>query len=1403
MRIARVSNTELFVGTEQDPQQVLRVELADVDQAGSIEVSGAGGTGRGSFEPNASVVEVGLTGVTLAPATVSLRGADGTEHGTDSIDIVPAQPGWTVWMVPHFHYDPVWWNTQAAYTDTWDEAGDEAQRFRMAFQQTGFALVKLHLTTARRDPDYKFVLAEVDYLKPYWDAHPEDRAYLRQLLAEGRLEIMGGTYNEPNTNLTSAETTARNFVYGDGFQRGVLGADPQTAWQLDAFGHDPQFPGMAADSGLNSSSWARGPFHQWGPMLWTAGPEDGWGDPSVMQFPAEFEWISPSGHGVLTHYMPAHYSAGWQIDSKTSLAEAEQATYDLFLLLKRVAATRNVLLPVGTDYTPPSKWVTEIHRDWAQRYVWPRFECAIPRDFFDAVRAELSTENRTAVPQTRDMNPIYTGKDVSYIDTKQAQRQAENLLLDAEKFATAAMLHGAEYPHLLMDKAWRQLVYGAHHDAITGSESDQVYIDLLTGWREAHDIGRQVLARSTQYLDTLVNTGYSGDDLELTVYNPSSWYRRDQVSVTVDLPALTGLILLDPDDHPKPVLLTDVSRTDDGRLVRATLTFEAEVPPLGYSAGWRVRGVGAGNEVGWQDVEGSSIDSVRHRVTVDASRGGGVSELIDKQLGRNLLQENQIGNELVLHHEYSEHPKFHEGPWHLVPNGGRQGSGESAATSVRKQVSPLGERLIVTGELAGIRYEQQLTLWREGARLECSTSLDDFNGADLLVRLRWPIDAPGGLPVSEVGDAVVGRGFGLIDVDSADHPWTLDNPAYGWFGVSSTARVRVREAGSGSVGYDRAIGIAELIAPNAGGLTRDLAVALAGQGVTATSSRGDGPRYGRLAVDSNLPDVRIAIGGPEDNDFVAARLTGADPQYRLEIEKQLAESGAARVWVPADLPLPAAWVPSADLSDPASLPVLIVVGEAQLAALISDIADAVIEVQQHAAGQTAGEAPLADVTVGLLNRGIPGFAVDAEGSLHLSLLRSCTGWPSGVWIDPPRRTAVDGSNFQQEHWSQHFEYGVVTGSGDWRGNDLVRAGHDYNHVLQAVAHRPGGSGRLPQEHSFLTIEPADRVVLAALKPRGNPLAAGRSVEQAGPVTVRLYEATGSTTQITVRMPGADNKLQRLNILEQPADGPVNEIGPMQIATLGLTVAIDQPSASVYGAQGEPHQPIYTRYWLNNTGPAPRGNVLESVHLTPSLVESGEPTELTVRVASTLADHGSAGQVDLLLPEGWTASPSTLEYAFGAGEFSASTVTVIPAADAAPGTYWVRARIASGGQQLEDLTRFVIGGQLEPELQVSIVEPSLSVPPGGSETVTVRLTSHARTEISLQSQLIGPWQTWSLIDDWNTGASLQPGQSVELRYAVQVPPAARPGAWWVLAKVSGGGVARYTEPIALIVQGETE
>src|SRR5688572_8417888 len=105
-----------------------------------------------------------------------------------------------------------------------------------------------------------------------------------------------------------------------------------------------------------------------------------------------------------------------------------------------------------------------------------------------------------------------------------------------------------------------------------------------------------------------------------------------------------------------------------------------------------------------------------------------------------------------------------------------------------------------------------------------------------------------------------------------------------------------------------------------------------------------------------------------------------------------------------------------------ALPTLIVAGQdgastvVAIAELVSDLEDAVVVVDQPAAlDGMAGAA--GDYTVAVLNRGLPSFNVEPDGSLYLSIMRSCSGWPSGVWIDPPRRTVPDGSNFQFQHWS--------------------------------------------------------------------------------------------------------------------------------------------------------------------------------------------------------------------------------------------------------------------------------------------------------------------------------------------------------------------------------------------------
>ena len=733
MRITEVASTDLFTGTADRPLQIIRVTLVNdgpgmiSDPAGQVSV-GVHGAGVVTPEPvvvsrlthgEQRTVEIGVEASAPAVPGTSRRvtavARSATGHWEVPGQITLAEPGWTMWMVSHFHFDPVWWNTQGQFAQTWPllPAADGA----LPEVRAAFELVRLHLEEARKDQDYKFVLAELDYLKPYFDACPQDRADLLDFIAAGRIEIVGGSYNEPNTNLTCAESTIRNAVFGLQFQRDVLGADPATAWMLDAFGFDPSYPGLMAAAGMTESSWARGPFHQWGPE------KDGAGN-QKMQFPSEFEWLSPDGHGLLTSYMANHYGAGWITQHAKDLPGACRDAYAQYRQLAPVAATRNVLLPVGGDHVVPSRWATAIHRDWNARYIWPRFVTAIPREFFAAVRAGQAEAGGWFLPQTRDMNPVYPGKDVTYIDTKQAQRDGEIAVLDGERLATLAWLAGAPYPSASLDKAWRLLAFGAHHDAITGTEGDQVYLDLLAGWREAFDRGDAARAGAAVHLAGLADTAAAaglasavpdaaaGQVRPVVVFNTLAWPRSGMASITLEFPAREAAAawLTDESGAPVPFLAEAVARHEDGSLAAVTLTFRAaDVPPLGYRAYVAVPLAGRPGEAdpeipepdrpdpeasGWRDVPGLVIENDLFTVTGARADGGSLTSIVDRRTGAELL--GGAGNELVLQEEYATHPRWGEGPWLLCQKGRWRGAAglarERAGAALPGRVPP-GDRV--------------------------------------------------------------------------------------------------------------------------------------------------------------------------------------------------------------------------------------------------------------------------------------------------------------------------------------------------------------------------------------------------------------------------------------------------------------------------------------------------------------------------------------------------------------------------------------------------------------------------------------------------------------------------------------------------------------------------------------
>ena len=1119
-----------------------------------------------------------------------------------------------------------------------------------------------------------------------------------------------------------------------------------------------------------------------------------------MQFSSEFEWISPSGRGLLTHYMPAHYSAGWWMDESTTVTEAEQAAYELFAELKKVALTRNVLLPVGTDYTPPNKWVTEIHRDWASRYTWPRFVCALPREFFAAVRAELDDRAEEPSPQTRDMNPIYTGKDVSFIDTKQANRAAEDAVLDAEKFAVfAGLLAGADYPQAALAKAWVQLAYGAHHDAITGSESDQVYLDLLTGWREAWELGRAGRDNSLAVLSSAV-------DGDVVVWNALAHNRTDIVTARLKTPIGERVRVLDHDGGALPAVVEHGGRS--------VSWLARDVPSLGWRA---YRLVAADSDSGWEPLAGNEIANEHYRLAVDPDRGGGVSSLV--RHGKQLIADGRVGNELAVYQEYPAHPTGGEGPWHLLPKGPVVGSSETPArgAGLPQPAGTAAGRARPDRRYAALHTNADVVARRRPGRLQ--------HHHRRLHRRRPTAAAALAVPGAgrDAGQRSWRRRRRSRFCAAAQRLWIgghrgtpVDAGQPGLRLVRAVVGGRVR-VGDGV----RAVSVAEVVAatePIGGQLARDLVVALVRAGVTATCSSADKPRYGHLDVDSNLPDTRIALGGPGQNTFTKAVLAAADPAYTREVEQQLAKTGRATVWVPAAAPLTESWIPGADLRDAQALPVLVIAGrdDAHLAAAVAsvadDLADAEIVVTQHA---PAGRQRFESRTVALCNRGVPSFAVESDGTLHTALMRSCTGWPSGIWIDEPRRTAPDGSNFQLQHWTHVFDYALICGAGDWRHAEVPDRSAEFSRPLQAVT-APGSVGGLPSAGSLLQVDPAGAVQLGALKAAGNPMAHGsaHSVD-AGHVAIRLVETRGSDADVVVRSPlGTVSELRSADLLEQPQGrSHLTTLHGHQIGTalarLDLPRLLDGEDVAL-AANAETAQPLYARYWLHNRGPAPLGGLPAVAHLHPHQLTAAAGSEATLRltVASDSSDATLAGDVTLSCPPGWSASPAALPFTLSPGEHLEADVIVKTPKRVEPGLYPVRAQLQVTGaeapvawrQVVEDVALICVGGTDDRGLVYLTDEPAdVVVTAGNSARLAATVGTDACADLSLEAHLISPWGTWEWISPSVLGAVLPARGTVDIGFDVSPPAWLEPGQWWALIRIGCAGRLVYSPAVKVTVR----
>ena len=453
-------------------------------------------------------------------------------------------------------------------------------------------------------------------------------------------------------------------------------------------------------------------------------------------------------------------------------------------------------------------------------------------------------------------------------------------------------------------------------------------------------------------------------------------------------------------------------------------------------------------------------------------------------------------------------------------------------------------------------------------------------------------------------------------------------------------------------------------------------------------------------------------------------------------------------------------------------------------------------------------------TVALLNRGVPGFAVEPDQTLHSSLMRSCTGWPSGVWIDPPQRKTPDGSNFALQHWTHTFDFALISGRGDWRDTEMPSRSAEFNHPMVCVV-AGEGVGSLAADGSLLRIEPAGAVNLAALKIGGNPTATGSSAAvDPEDVTIRLVETRGTTTEVSISSDvGAVSAVVSADLLETArGDGaPPLRLHGYQIATLlarlDVHAVLDAEGAAL-APEAENAQPLYARYWLHNRGPAPLGGLPAVAHLHPETVSAapGERLRLRMTAASDCSDATVVGEVRLRGPRGWTVDPGVLSFELPTGHHREAEIVVRVPPDASPGDYPIRAQLTLTGdvpaawrQPVEDVCVVSVGTPDEALVRL-VTEPSEVVVAAGERArLAVTVGSAAHTDLALEAHLISPWGTWEWIGPAACGAVVGARSTVEVAFDIAPPPWLKPGRWWALIRVGCAGRLLYTPAVAVTVR----
>jgi len=1239
-------------------------------------------------------------------------------------------------LAPHFHYDPVRIEDQRTYTNQ------------------AFDLVQQFLDACRADDGYSIILSEMDYLRPFLAGFGEHRSFFDELVASGRIAA-GGSYNQANEMSIQGEPLIRNILYGCLYHDKVLGFQTRVYLPFDVFGHCIQLPQILARSGFQAAVSSK----------------------NILGAQPLCFGMSPDGTKLLQKQEPyAYYPA--------SLDELLDTVVNGFEHQAKLGITHDLRL-FGHDMSGPSPWLTGKSAALAERD--PIIELSTPDKYFAAVEPEIELRKWSLNTSGRDFSWCHMGTLVSRADLKIANRLTENRLLSAERWATFASLLGAMYPDAALDKAWRQVLFGQHHDAVTGTSSDIPFLDLLLGYREALDLATEVEDRALRYVSSRIDTTGDRraprDGAALVVFNPMSWTRTDvcRAKVALDGAFSTGFKLIRENGREIPFQIENHASPGDEKEVEIVF-LASDVPSLGYQTYYLAPASSMPATPESTESSDASIENQYLRITADGTKGGGITSLYDKRIGKEFIN-TAIGpaNELVA---LAEKPDRERASWELFTTGEKLGlEGEDALVEVA--LGPVYGRIRTTTRLPDrCDVIHEVTLYEGIPRVDLRTTLNGYAGTHELLALTFPLDVVGALATFEDRFATVvrRRSAGKFDFRTL---WEKNLSACGlgaaqnWVDVGPAPALHIlsgrRRVGSVPLGP-----CAVITAPD----SRDrkaaeiIQRALLSRGITCEQ---------RLDSDDLVSEQDhfrfcISLGRNEYSTRLLAQFRDANSR----LERGAKNASWNGVLLRASGP---------NGSD-ADVPVLVAQGGSDTSELADALAKAIaedrLELRESNDFSELSE-PVDDAGLALINRGTIAASLERDGTLIAPFFHT-SSWSTFAWGEGK----LDRF-FVPEHKSHVFEHSLFPHASDWRSGGVVRVGHEVNHPLRAVQ-APISEGHLPRNFSPISIDQAN-VVVAALKPLGNPLAEHRMTARSNPsegLLVRLYEAEGRPTSADLEFPSvpevawltdlAENKSGEAEVI-RPRWGQAGKVrldvpanGIVSVGIMPTPISEAGPPKEL-GPSTELCSPIHARYWDHNLGAAPMGNQPVTLWVRGP-VSVGETTRFSLGLANDATDKEISGSVMMIAPEAWTMIPRQLPYRIQPNSPAVYEVMVVVPPDAAPG--YIRAQTQQGEQIIQDV------------IPVGDIQPLKSTLERTEDGFLVRIGNPNADYVEGFVALVTPVESWGEAMDTYARCEISPrfhsfrieaGAEREFPFTL----AGDPEGLWAVAKVAWYGNVQYVQP----------